>query len=224
MKYYYKFYKEYVQSVFFTDANKFLELAKDNTYPNALNKDCCVFSDVDLPLHYITICWDIIFSKYDEYKDKYKAQVQNRKQENDKIKDFFITQQNLNMDIISFRDYANYFYCIEEDATASDCLFHTKEELIKMGHSEVDIDLYCNAEKFDYKNVERLLKEGADPHTEFPDELNCIYRIGAECAFLETELKSAMFDKDHHFNPEEDIANLIGLAAHEKMYNLLTST
>lgn len=26
-----------------------------------------------------------------------------------------------------------------------------------MGHSEVDIDLYCNAEKFDYKNVERLL-------------------------------------------------------------------
>ena len=87
----------------------------------------------------------------------------------------------------------------------------------------MDIDLFCYAEKFDFKNVERLIKEGADPHTEFPDELNCIHRIGAECAFLETELHSAMFNKDYHFNPEEDIANLIGLSAHEKMYCLLTN-
>ena len=79
MKYYYKFYKEYVQAVFLTDANRFLELTKDGKYPNVLNLDCCVFSEDVLPLHYITVCWDIILSKYDEFKDKYKTQVYKKK-------------------------------------------------------------------------------------------------------------------------------------------------
>ena len=222
MKYYYKFYKEYVQAVFLTDANTFLELTKNGKYPNALNQDCCVFSEDALPLHYITICWDIILSKYDEFKDKYKTQVYNKKLENDKIKDFFITQQNLNMDNMPFRDYSDYYYCIEEEATANDCLFYTKEELIKMGHRKIDIDLFCYTEKFDFQNVERLIKKGADPYHQFPDGLHCFDRIETECAFLETELRGALFDKDYCFKPEEDIANLIGLAAHEKMYSLLS--
>ena len=51
---------------------------------------------------------------------------------------------------------------------------------------------------------------------------NCFSRIGNECAFLECELHNAIFEE--HTNQEIDkqyIPDLIGLAAHEKMYSLL---
>lgn len=219
---YHRLYREYVRAVFLTDANGFLELVKDGNYPNELNLDCNIFPDVALPLHYITICWDIILSKFDEYKEEYRTLVLNKKLENDRIKDYFITQHNLNMENIPFRNYGYYFYCTEEEATADDCLFLTKDELIKKGHREIDIDLYCYTEKFDFENVERLLKEGANPRHLFPEDLDCLSRIGDECAFLDTELADAMFDNNYRIHYEEDIANLIGLAAHEKMYSLLS--
>ena len=86
--------------------------------------------------------------------------------------------------------------------------------------------MYCYVCKFGFENVELLLKQGADPNVTFFEDTdnemgNCFDRIGDECAFLECELRNVMFNEHSNQKPNvtgRDICDLIGLAAHEKMY------
>lgn len=90
------------------------------------------------------------------------------------------------------------------------------------GIKEIDIDLRCNVEKFNFEEVERLLLDGANPYVEIPDDDdNCFDRIGGECSFFNNELFDAIIGNTYERDLDVEIPDLIGLAAHEKMYHLL---
>lgn len=95
-----------------------------------------------------------------------------------------------------------------------------------MGYRQVDLDLYCAAVRFQYGEVERLLKLGADPKVHI-DDCQTLSRISVECAFLSTIVvpKWELFYEKKCLPRvnEQYLCDLIGWAAHEKMYDLLLS-
>ena len=95
---------------------------------------------------------------------------------------------------LDYTSYTNLFFAASPDETDDEVLLSSLLELLNEGYGQVDIDLYCAAERIQYGEVERLLKLGADPEVDI-DDCKAMSRI---------------------------LCDLIGCAAHEKMYDLLT--
>ena len=91
--------RELIEVVFNIDDKRFTKLVADGYLNNSVFKDIHFFNGTPLPLHYITICWDVILSKYNEWKEEYRDIVYKRKCQNDKIKDVFVSQYGMEMDI-----------------------------------------------------------------------------------------------------------------------------
>ena len=216
-------YKELIEAVFNIDDKRFFKLVADGRLNESVMKDIHFFYSLPLPLYYITICWDYILKDYNEWKEEYREIVYKRKCQNDKIKFFFINQYGLDMKDIPFSNYCDYFFSKPQDATVEDCLWETKDNLISQGFKEIDIELYCSVVKFDYEQVEHLLQCGANPRTWIPSEGEdqCMDRIGTECSFLDLELDHVIMGRSYVTDFYVDMQYLIGLAAHEKMYDLL---
>ena len=214
---------EIVEAVFNIDVDRFFKLVADGRLNESVLKDIKLFYSPPLPLYYITICWDYILKDYNEWKEEYRGVVYKRKCQNDKIKNFFINQYGLDMSDVPFSDYCDYFFSQPKDATVEDCLDESKENLMNQGFKEIDIDLYCSVVKFDYEQVEHLLQYGANPRTWIPckGEDQCMDRIGAECSWLDMELNYVILEESYVTDLNVYIQYLLGLAAHEKMYDLL---
>ena len=63
------FPNEFVKAVFDTDAKLFFQLLEDGLFSPQSVVDIGFTEHAAMPLHHITICWDIILSKYDEWKE-----------------------------------------------------------------------------------------------------------------------------------------------------------
>lgn len=214
---------ELIEAVFNIDDKRFFKLVADGRLNESILKDIKFFYSTPLPLYYITICWDYILKDYNEWKEEYRDIVYKRKCQNDCINKFFINQYGLDMSDIPFSNYCDYFYSQPKDATVEDCLWETKDNLMSQGVKEIDIELYCSVVKFDYEQVENLLQCGANPRTWIPceGEYQCLDRIWTECSFLELELDKVIMGSSYVIDYETDLMYLIGLAAHEKMGDLL---
>ncbi len=227
MKCIFRYFDDFVQAVFNVDADRFFKLVNDGCFSKMLARDANVFPDVVLPLHYITICWDIILSKYDECKEEYKEIVYKKKCENDKIKEFFVSQCGIDMKSFSFSEYKEngYLYCDDDDCTIEYFFDESKDRLIERGHRSIDIELYCSASRLNYEETEQLLKQGANPEEEFfmDGMYESIYaKIGTRCALVESELKDAIIGNSiqpQHIH--DSIAFLLQLASLETMFTLL---
>ena len=214
--------KEIVKAVFEIDFKRFSSQYGDNNDVLSLCRDS---NDLPYPLHFITICWDIIFGYVlQEWKEEYKAIIRKRKAENDKFKSFF-AGLGLNMSDIPFSDYWECFYCDDPDDTIEECLDMTEDELKEMGFRDIDIELACCVNKFQFDRVKELLEQGADPvknRTDEEDEYDdCVTRIYREVQFLYTEITEKMLGKEGLEHFERDLEELLGLAAHERMDHLL---
>jgi len=61
--------KDIIKAVFEIDFDRFQSLCGDNNDVLSLCKDS---EELPYPLHFITICWDIILGYWDEWKEEYK--------------------------------------------------------------------------------------------------------------------------------------------------------
>jgi len=128
---------------------------------------------------------------------------------------------------ITFSDYWDCFYCEEPDATVEDCLWETEDYLKKLGLRDIDIELACCVEKFQFDKAEQLLEQGADPlknRSELDEEVvDCVTRIYGEIEFINSYFVGMVLGKDKLKMKyiEESLRDLINLAAHEKMDHLL---
>ena len=206
--------KKIIEAVLNIDDKRFFKLVADGCLNESVMKNTNFFYSPPLPIYYITICWDFVLKDYYEWKQEYRDIVYKRKCQNDKIKEFFITQYRVDMSDLPFSNYCDYFFSQPQDATVEDCLWEAKDKLISQGFKEIDIDLYCSVVKFDYKQVEHLLQCGANPRTWIPceGEDQCMDRIGAECSFLEIELDHMIMGKSYEKKMDPYIQHLIGLA------------
>ena len=137
---------------------------------------------------------------------------------------------------IEYRTYSDdNFFCAWDDETDEDLLFHPKVEFLALGKREIDLDLYCAVERFQFDRVEELLKQGANPGAEIYDGLNegdvpfdswsAIDRIDGEVCFLCCEtmdfVRQLLGKQAHWFIGEMLFQNLMSLAAHSEMSELL---
>lgn len=213
---------EIVRAVFNIVFNRFKSLYEQGKYDVSLCQDS---DDLPYPLHFVTICWDMIFSHLEEWKEKYKPALRKRKKENDKFKTFFETEYGLDMTNIPFSDYWYCFYCSEPDEDVEDCLGYTLKELHKIGLSNCDIELAMQVRKFHFDEVEKLLRQGADPLKNMTDEEDeyddCVTRIYREVQFMYSEITDEVLGQRMILGEERDFDDILNLAAHEKMDHLL---
>ena len=221
-QYFYDKAEDVAKAVFDIDYVRFMSLESD---ANNILSLCKNFEDLPYPLHFITICWDIIFGYVlEEWKEEYKEFVRKRKVENDKFIAFF-RRLGLDMTKIPFPNYWEEFYCYDPEDTIEDCLDMTEDELKKKGFRDIDIELACCVNKFQFEKVEHLLELGADPlknWAEDDDEHNtCVTRIYSEIQLIYSYFVGKILGKEELDDFERDLYGLFNLAAHEKMNHLL---
>lgn len=219
-------YKKLINAVFYCNAEKAISLMLANSYPKQWLDNIGVF-DVPFPLHYISMCAQAILSDADDPWSKDFEPIRIKMLADCRcILEFLVNEYGCDIDCeIDYQKYTDYFYAAEKDATDEDILWAPVQRILDEGKSQLDIDLYCAVERFQYDLVAQLLQAGANPRTLIEDGF-AIDRIGAECAFLDTQicpLWEAYYHKNNTTTIEyEEISDLLGWAAHEKMYNLLT--
>lgn len=157
---------------------------------------------------------------------KYESEVQSLLRKNQEVMSFWKDDMRFPVEEINFQLYTDVFYADDPmDSYEEEC----REEYLSNGRKPIDVDLWIAVNKFDYKEVERLLKAGADPEVEDgDDEINCRTRISTECSYLDvcTDILNLMFKYERNGNvpnqiDDETLNDLIGFAAHEKMYALM---
>lgn len=177
------------------------------------------------PVWGLTECQRWIFGA-DWKGNKHESEVQSLLRKNQGVMSFWKDDMHFAVEEINFQRYTDVFFADDPmDSYEEQC----RGEYIRKGYKPIDVDLWIAVNKFDYKEVERLLKVGADPEVkDRDDERNCLDRISAECAYLDacTDVFYLMFEYERTGNvpnqiDKETLYDLIGFAAHEKMYALM---
>lgn len=218
--------EKYINAVFNFDAETFEHLLDSEPFDESLLADIGFAMAVPCPIQWFTQCWEIIFEHPEEWKEEYRDIIESNKRKNLEIKSIFEKRFNVKFEPIDFYNTDFWFFRNERDDTFEDVFDESRDSMISKGYRDIDLDLYVAVNKFDYKEVERLLNEGANPVCEFEEEGSyCMDRIGCECSHLEMELGYIIIHNNPCFPMEKtsnDIIYLMGLAAHETMYKLLS--
>lgn len=217
--------RKYINTVFNFDVGTFKTLLKTEPFDKSLLSDIKFAYDIPCPIYWITQCWEIIFEHPEDWNENCRSVITENKKRNLEIKQIFTDMYNVDFKPIDFYNTNFVFFRDERDATYEDVFVgESRNELIAKGYRGIDIDLYIAVNKFDFAEVEKLLAAGANPACMFPDDIDCMGRIGVECSYLELELHNIIIDNKHHNltdNGAQALIDLIGLAAHEIMYSLL---
>lgn len=217
---------KYINAVFNYDVDTFKTLLETESFDLSLLQDIKFAKDVPCPIYWITQCWEIIFEHPEEWKEDCREIIAENKRSNLEIKKIFEERFYVVFRPIDFYNTDFWFFRNEREDTFEDVLYESRDEMIAKGHRAIDLDLYVAVNKFDFKETERLLALGANPVYEISEEDgSCMNRISGECGFLDIELHEIII-YGKHSNPLADNAkeliHLIGLAAHESMYKLLS--
>ena len=93
------------------------------------------------------------------------------------------------------------------------------KELHKIGLSDCDIEFEKQVRKFHFDEVEKLLKQGADPLKNMTDEEDeyddCVTRIYREVQFMYSEITDEVLGQRMILGEERDFNDLIGKYAAE---------
>ena len=176
---------------------------------------------IPFPLHYITLCLDIIWGTPDQWGDVEHDVVLRRSQIDAMLafwREYYGVSSFQKIDYSLHKDY----YYDRADETDADILWAEPAEFVAAGYDIKDVELYCAAVRFDFERVRQLLEDGAKPNVNLlpPGEQeyrNTLYSISIEEAHLSTEID--IWGK-HPFK-ERDIRLLLALTAHSEMYDLL---
>ena len=214
-------YEKLLSAVYFNDADTAIQLMETNEYPNKWLDNVL---SMNIPIYYITQCYDRLLD--DLWNEKAMPMILSMRNGCSKLMSYWKTKFNYPVEQeLDYSSYTDLFFAAFPDDTDDDLLSFTVHELLDMGYRQVDIDLYCATVRFQYGEVERLLKLGANPKVNICDS-QAIDRISTECAFLDTEIvpEWEKFYENRCLTSiqYQHICDLIGWAAHAKMYDILT--
>lgn len=219
---------KYINAVFNFDVDTFKTLLETEPFDLSLLQDIKFAVSVPCPIHWITQCWEIIFEHPEDWRKDCREIIAENKRRNLEIKKIFEERFNVEFKPIDFYNTDFWFYRNERDDTFEDVFWdESREGLIAKGYRGIDLDLYVAVTKFNFIETERLLKLGANPACDVTEDGNsCFDRIGGECGNLDTELQRIIIHREP-CNPMVDnnakyLCYLVGWAAHESMYSLLS--
>lgn len=219
-------------AIYFNDLEKVLEFK--NQYPELYSKkgkfqidENTIFDLTNLTLFNQTIWSD------ENWIDDKKPFVEKNRQQTEKMIDFWCSEfGSLKISRqIEYYHYCDFFYCGHQNDPLEneEIILDPIVNFIEKGFREVDLRLYKRVECFDFIEVENLLKQGAKTNIHFYDDesSSAFSRISEEVSFLATCQVIPEFElfETNGYNQNFDIVKmfgyLLGLAAHQEMYNLL---
>jgi len=150
---------------------------------------------------------------------KYETLVSPLIQKNHGVMKFWQEDMHFPVKDVDYQKLHEVFFCDDPmDSYEEEC----RNEFLEFGCREIDVDLWIAVNKFDYVEVERLLKLGANPEAKIEDT-DCRDRIAAECGFLDacTTVYETLFSyQKTGIVPRrielELLHDFIGFGAHEK--------
>lgn len=218
--------EKYINAVFNFDSEAFKGLLQTEPFDPSLLTDIEFAYKMPCPIYWITQCWEIVFANPEEWVEEVQSKIAENKRRNLEIKELFSKEFAVSFQPIDFYNTDFYFYRNERDATFDKVILgESRDNLIAEGYHPIDLDLFVAVCKFDYSEVKRLLELGANPRCEITEEkMSCFSRITTECSSLEYNLQRIFLNQE---NGWEDFSvpaliDLLGLAAHESMYSLLS--
>lgn len=226
--------KKLFLAIYFNDLEKVIEFK--NKFPEIYAKRDKFLIEIDetfevFDLINLTFFNQVIWFEAD-WIDEIKPLVEKHRQRTNQMLDFWraeLGQQEIHRKI-EYNQYYCFFACGDPN-DFEEIILDTKSTYLKKGFREIDLNLYNRADCFDFVEVKKLLEQGAkcDVNFEEEDDDGCctIGRISDECCYLSTcevipefeEFEINGYNKD--FNTTKMFRHLLGLAAHEEMYNLL---
>ncbi len=218
------YYQKSINAVFYANPEKLQQYIDEGNFPKELLSDIGPLSR-PFPIWRIPQCWEEAMgddaSIYEEEKVVADFMARNKK-----MKELFQNTFGVEYTPIDYQSYSEDYYSCDPDETDEEIIDpETPESLAKFGTTPLDIELYCATVRFEYQKVIELLKKGANPRAATSaDEWDegAYERIGAECSYLCTcRLSYAWNPKGHTPVGSDEIRDLIGWAAHEKMYRCL---
>jgi len=169
----------------------------------------------------------------DNWNEEIMPFVKKNREQTKLMMDFWKMEMNskeLNKKI-EYNKYFDYFFCDNPNDPDDNgtVICDPISFFLEKGFREIDIRLYNRVECFDFTETENLLKQGAKSNINLykDEDSNAYSRISNECSFIATTFIIPEFQifKKKGYNQDFDITSmfgdLIGLAAHEAMLELL---
>ena len=221
--------KDLFLAIYFNDVDKVVQFKKEHPVLFYKRTHFVIEDDITFSLMNLTLYNQIIWFT-DDWIKEIQPFIDNNRKRTEAMLAFWKTelgQQNLKQET-AYNHYYDYFYC--DNPNDQDEIFYEPiSNYVDKGFREIDLKLYSRAERFDFKAVESLLSQGAKPdiHVENDDDSSTMSRISGECSYIATCQVIPEFKKFNSkgYNQDFDIielfSDLLGLAAHEEMYQLL---
>lgn len=211
-----------INAAFYADPGLLRKLIDEGTFPKSLIDDTGILN-TPFPIWRIPQCWEIAMGTDPAiYRDEIQGIVADFMERNAKVKALFAEVFSVEYTPVDFQQYHDYFFSEDPDDSDEDIIMEDNwAEIYKYGTRDIDIQLFCAVERFDFPEVKELLEKGADPNAPaYSDASGSAFsRIGDECSFLCTcELSWAWNTTKHYQVDWRLIGDLVGWAAHETMY------
>lgn len=176
------------------------------------------------PVEYLTQCLELIIDEPQNWNKDVRPKIETVIADFKEIDKMLRERLGGEFHVIDFEEWKDLFYCSDPGESFEDIyLFATMDQLLAKGARKIDMELYAAVHKFEYEEVERLLKLGANPLATFEDNDDyALDRIDGEEVFLYcTYFQDYLFETPKQRTYVPELGLFIGLAAHEKMSRLL---
>ena len=147
-----------IEACYFMQPDILTGMIEEGSFENSLLEDIGGIR-CPIPIYYITKLWDLALTEK-SWSDKIKPQIEDAYKRNRHIADIWLNIFGFEIDSFEI-EYGNYACSFNDGGNiliAKDSVI----ELQEAGIPQIDIDLYRATVFFNYSEVERLLKEGAD--------------------------------------------------------------
>lgn len=219
-------------AIYFNDLEKVIEFK--NQFPKLFAKKNKFQIDEKTTFDLINLTFlnQIIWFDTD-WREEIMPLVKKYRQQTEKMLDFWRSElgQNEIHKHIEYNHYFDYFYCNDpnDPETNKEIIVDPISFFIEKGFRELDLRLYNRVECFDFVEVKKLLEQGAKINIHFYDDedSSILSRVLSERSYLTTCQVIPEFEafEKNRYNQNFYIigmfGDILGLAAHEEMYDLL---
>ena len=221
-------------ALYFNDLDKVIEFKNQNSEIYTKKNKFLIDGTVTFDLTYLTLFNQKIWFDND-WRDEIMPLIEKNRRRTNQLIDFW-KSEGKRMDLegqFEYNRYSEYFYCDDpnDPENNEEIILDSISYFLEKGFREIDLKLYNRVACFDFVETKKLLVKGAKPNIHFYEDgdSDAFSRIAAECSFLATTYiipEFEMFEKkgyNQNFNIRRLFGNLMGLAAHEEMYDLLNA-
>ncbi|WP_395054432.1 hypothetical protein [Flavobacterium sp.] len=219
-------------AIYFNDLKKIIAFKNENPEIYSKKEKFLIDGNTNFDLKNLTLFNQKIWFDT-EWRDEIMPLIEKIRQRTKQMLDFWeieIGQKN-SIKLIEYNDYWDYFYCDDpnDPDDNNEVIGDPISYFIEQGFKEIDVKLYNRVECFDFVEAKKLLEQGAKSDIDFynDNDSSTIGRVHSEVSYLATchVIPEFQVFENKGYKQKFEITtmfrNLLGLAAHQDMLNLL---